>query len=588
MAQVNINMKKVNEKWSPILDKMGVNESSKRAWMAEYAEYHQLTENVGYANLGNISGMGAVVSPVASQTPGQTGFGTGSVTGLTGSGYGNGGATGSGDYGQQLLPVAMKVAAHTIGLDLVSVKPSAGPVIDLMYVDYRYDDGAVNSDDYNPMYFKIDTNDNGVSISQLNAEIKAILTANGIRETTDGLTGRIFFTFAANPDALVNRAAGVVGVDPTIEPENKEGVIEFVGFSRIDGKPMFKTYRTTNAAPQGQWKFSKTKNTFGECETVVNAFELANSGASFIDDASEYQLGFGSAGLVSVELVSVLEDHLPAFTTNGLRHGMPRQVDENTYPGIIAPNVTTKRVQVGTVEVSSALKVTEIEDIKAQTGIDIVQKLESVLVNELSQTISKEIVSKIFQLGEENRKSAPGYATGTTKFDFDADAYFASGLAPGGETSQSAQRKLITKMKTASFYISQEGRVGPATFAVTNGNLAAVLTEGANYTIQPAQSSENGSGQMYPVGTVNGITVYVDPYMKYDDDRIVLGRKNNPDEPGVIFVPYLMAQSINLISEATFAPRMLLRSRYAVTEVGFHPQKQYMSIRVTDTNGYLS
>ena len=26
---------------------------------------------------------------------------------------------------------------------------------------------------------------------------------------------------------------------------------------------------------------------------------------------------------------------------------------------------------------------------------------------------------------------------------------------------------------------------------------------------------------------------------KYDDNRIVLGRKNNPDQPGIIFVPYL-------------------------------------------------
>jgi hypothetical protein len=232
MAQVNINMKKVNEKWSPILDKMGINESSKRAWMAEYAEYHQLTENVGYANLGNISGMGAVVSPIPSQTPGQTGFGTGTVTGLTGSGYGNGGATGSGDYGQQLLPVAMKVAAQTIGLDLVSVKPSAGPVIDLMYVDYRYDDGPLNSDDYNPMVFKIDTKDGSAALDQLISEIKAVLTAQGIRETTDGLTGRVFFTFAEN--AAYTRAAGVVGLDPTIEPENKEGVIEFLGFFHKD------------------------------------------------------------------------------------------------------------------------------------------------------------------------------------------------------------------------------------------------------------------------------------------------------------------------------------------------------------------
>ena len=49
-----------------------------------------------------------------------------------------------------------------------------------------------------------------------------------------------------------------------------------------------------------------------------------------------------------------------------------------------------------------------------------------------------------------------------------------------------------------------------------------------------------------------------------------------------------MAQSVNLISEATFAPRMLLRSRYAVTEIGFFPQKQYMTIQVIDGQNRLA
>ncbi len=76
--------------------------------------------------------------------------------------------------------------------------------------------------------------------------------------------------------------------------------------------------------------------------------------------------------------------------------------------------------------------------------------------------------------------------------------------------------------------------------------------------------------------------------MKYNDNRVVLGRKNNPDQPGIIFVPYLMAQSISVISEATFAPRMLLRSRYAVTEVGWFPQKQFLTIKVADAAGLLN
>jgi len=49
-----------------------------------------------------------------------------------------------------------------------------------------------------------------------------------------------------------------------------------------------------------------------------------------------------------------------------------------------------------------------------------------------------------------------------------------------------------------------------------------------------------------------------------------------------------MAQSISIISEATFAPRMLLRSRYAVTEVGWFPQKQFMTIKVADAKSLLN
>ena len=216
--------------------------------------------------------------------------------------------------------------------------------------------------------------------------------------------------------------------------------------------------------------------------------------------------------------------------------------------------------------------------------MDIVQKMESILVNELSQTISKQIVAKIFEMGELNRASAPVRGTGTI---FDLDTSYAGG-AVGGETTHAVQRKLITKIMHASNYIATEGRVGPAQFVVTNGGLAAALADISGYTLNPTRSSINGSGQLYPVGSIGDIDIYVDPYMKYNDNRIAVGRKNNPDQPGVIFVPYLMAQSISLISEATFAPRMLLRSRYAITEVGWFPQKQYMTLHIKDEIGLLN
>jgi hypothetical protein len=577
---ININKQKVLSKWSPILEKMGVSDPTRRDWMSEYAEYHQISENVGYSNLSNLSGMGGVVSPQPSGIPGQAGYGTG----VAGGQYGQNGVIGSGDIGQQLLPVAMKVAAQTIGLDLVHVKPTAGPVIDLMYVDYRYDDGAANSDEYNPIVFKLDSTDNGVTVDKVIAAIKVAIAGVGVTELRGGLSARVFFNLPAGNGRL---AGGVTAI--TVEPENKEGVIEFLGFSRIDGLPMFKAFRATNAAAQGVWRFNAAKNTFGETEQVKTAFSLSLGTAGTAGAVlAANTLSFGTAGVASVSLVSALEDHLPGFVKNGGKHAMPREMDETTYPGVIAPNVTTKRVTVGTISVSSALKITEIEDIKAQTGIDIVQKLQGVLVNELSQTISREIVDKVFAMGDMNRKSAPKVGgTGASMFDFDVDAYLGSN-APGGETSASVQRKLVTKIKNASNFIAQEGRVGPASYIVTNGTLAAALTEGSSWTLQPEQSSSTGQGQLYPMGKVANMTVYVDPYMNYNDSRILVGRKNTADQPGVVFVPYLMAQNIQLISEATFAPRMLLRSRYAVTEVGHFPQKQYMTIHVTDTKNILA
>ena len=116
MSHIRIDKSKALKKWAPVLENMGVSGDDKLDWMSEYAEFHSINENA-YVNA-TLSGMGQVQSPQPSIYAGSTlnaaAFGAG----------GNNGNVGSGDLGQNLLPVAMKIAAQTIGLDLVSVKPS--------------------------------------------------------------------------------------------------------------------------------------------------------------------------------------------------------------------------------------------------------------------------------------------------------------------------------------------------------------------------------------------------------------------------------------------------------------------------------
>jgi len=459
MAQIRIDQKKAVNKWSPVLENMGVT-GDRVEWMSEMAEYHSINENA-YANA-NIAGMGGVISAQPSSFPGQT---------LAG------GSVGSGDVGQNLLPVAMKIAAQTIGLDLVAVKPSPGPKIDLVYIDFQYDDTRDQNDE-RPQVFKL----NFTELSTVQTNIRAFMATNGIFESTGGLqNGRIFAEL--NASSLIS---GLVVTDSAIA-NNKVGSVEFLGFSRIDGFPIFKAYRQANVASTGGFIFDQTKNTFNPTQSMT---------------AQITQVGTASVSNVTLSLVSALEDHIPGFSANWKAdtgfagsYPMDRDMDDSRYAGVIGPKISTKTVAIGTIEVSSSLRRTEIEDIKANTGMDIVQKMESVLVNELSQTISKQIVAKIFEMGDLNRSTAPIKSAGLTVFDLNTN-YAATGL--GGETTHAVQRKLITKIAHASNYIATEGRVGPAQYLVTNGGLAAAIQDIAGYTINPVKSKLNGQGQLYP------------------------------------------------------------------------------------------
>ena len=158
-----VDKAKAEKKWSPILEALHVSDPEKRSWMAEYAELHQLNENVSYATLGNIQGMGAARAAQPSTIPGQV--------------WGGGDTLGSGDVGQNLLPISMKIAAQTIGLDLVAVKPAASPKIDLLFVDFRYDDPNQDEAGDRPLVFKLASTNAATVKANLYVELALLLSS---------------------------------------------------------------------------------------------------------------------------------------------------------------------------------------------------------------------------------------------------------------------------------------------------------------------------------------------------------------------------------------------------------------------------
>lgn len=482
-----INEAEVRSTWSPIIEEAtGITESNKLAWMSEYCHNHKLYEDANIMSLApnmNLAGMGQVSYPDSA----------------SGANTGGDGSTGSGDKAPTLLPLAMQVAAQTIGLDLVPVQPMSGPMGLLSYLDYTYEGGRV---------------DNSVAPTYVKASGDNIAIGN------DGAT-------PANDFA------------------------ELVGTSRIDG---INIYRITEAG--------ETEAASG---TVADLFT--------VDD-----------GDVNVELVKAMEDHIPGFTGNtdadGNAKPFSREQGESTSDKLMGLSLFSKSVAAETFQVAAAVTREQVQDLK-QFGVDAVSQVESVLTNELTQSINDYILKSMRTLAGTNTTDNP--FLGTTINLEPTSTY-------GGETRGEAHRRILTNILAAANFIANKGRRGAGNFAVVDAKVASALQGVAGFVPNPMANTFNQvAGAIYPVGSVAGINVYTDPRLPFDGGylgdsagvhRVLVGRKGDGNSAGIVFMPYLMAESVQTIAEGTMAPKVAVKSRFALVEAGFHPETQYVEFKV--------
>jgi len=478
-----INEAEIRDTWSPIIESAtGITDASKLAWMSEYCHNHKLYEDANIMSLSpgmNIGGMGAVSFP--------SGFGASPAT------------KGSGDKAPTLLPLAMQVAAQTIGLDLVPVVPMAGPMGLLSYLDFVYEGGRLSGSTVAPTYIKCSDTD------------------------------------------LESDQAGTADF----------GILfDFVGTSRIDGKSIYKVTGTLTGGKSVQ--------------------EAANAAQA-------------SGAAQTVELVKALEDHIAGFVGNADESPYDRATGESTPEKLMGLSLFSKSVEAKTYQVAAAVTREQVQDLK-QFGVDAVAQVEAVLVNELTQTINDLIINKIGTLGDSNITKA--VAAGEIPAGALTVKLVAASAFTGGQTEGSEHRKVLTGILSAANLIANRGRRGAGNFAIVGPQVATVLQSVAGFVPNPfANTISQSAGAIYPVGSVAGIQVYTNPKWKWSNNNVYVGRKGDGNGPGLVFMPYLMAESVQTIAEGTMAPKIAVKSRFALVEAGFHPETQYVSFTVTKLDG---
>ena len=567
-----LNEAKIHETWSPIIESQtGIKDRDMLKWLSKYCHYHTLNESAAYATLGATPGMGGVA--------------TGTTLGSGSSGFYTG-TTGSGDKFPSLLPLAIQVAAKTIGFEIVNVIPMSGPAGVLTYLDYVYAGGTI-----------------GGAVTPDVIEINAGTTTGGDDTYVVGTT---YWGLSATGNDT-NLAGNVAK-------------LTYVGKSRISGFPIFRVIAMYTATGTGAGLAASTT------VTIANVFDGGAYITKTVSSAPSVEQDDQSLVIAaSATLVNALENHVHGFSGAGATDAddwsgdsvqaaekyepMNRGTGESTYYRVMGLKAYTKFVEATTYQVAASITTEQIQDLNRQYGIDVVAMVENALVNEISQSINKHILSRAFALGWSNNYEFWQVMGETMNFSLDAtspateDVTYTgkagTGLeievnalylvnATGFENLSTIQRRVVSKILASGNIIASRGRRGPANFVVTNAHIATALADVAQFTFAPMANTINqNNGSLYPIGTLAGMTVYVDPNMEWTDTRVLVGRKGTDEEPGLKFMPYLMAEPIQTISEGTMSPKIAVKSRYALVEAGQLPQTMYYTFFVALDGGTL-
>jgi hypothetical protein len=508
-----------------------------------------------------------------------------------GAGIGNTGADfhnpayvrGSGDIPMSTLTMALEVAAMTIGFELVPVIPMTGPWAMLSYMDFPYAGGKLGKINETWADGKGDGDQNKPIYIKVNAEY-----TDKEKAALDKLTpaDRAAVTIEVRADGAASSGAPYILTG------------EYIGLSRIDGNVIFKV----GSATHGDDNVSiSTVLRAGEADVTIGDTHLSTSVR------------------LRPELVTSAADHIQGFVNffDGSDEPMTRAQNETGTGNRIGARMFTKMVQARAYEATGGVTRQQLQDMPLY-GVDVIGKVLEHIQNEISQGINNRILDRVFKLGVTNAvnqrkyqnvnlnlylasersasKAVKDFAAAPKYLGIDDKPHAADmGVVKNATQNTAAenlhthQRRIASRVLAAANLIAQVSRRGRAQWVVTNATIVTALQDAANYVVAPMTNTltQDGSQSLYFAGSIAGLNVYCDPYMKWDDNRVCVGRKSNGNDPGVIFMPYILADTVQVVAEGTFAPVLLCNSRYAIVDAGFYPEQSYYTFMVEAEDGML-
>jgi hypothetical protein len=232
----------------------------------------------------------------------------------------------------------------------------------------------------------------------------------------------------------------------------------------------------------------------------------------------------------------------------------------------------TSFIETSPRRVSSISDKEAMQDVQALHGVDPSSMLSSVLENEMEQGIEKEILTVMRSEADRNWREE------WTKFQTLANRWF--GYEPKmtwQERDGSLSRILVI---TANLMLSKT-RTGGIPFVIVNGAVGMWI-QGLPEFISAESPDAHRSGGAYLIGNLIGrIEVIVDPYLTFNDTKIVMGIKPSEITNARIFMlenPDAELTSLETY-EGSLKVKNTLTKRYGIKTI---PSKNYLTINLAE------
>jgi len=181
-------------------------------------------------------------------------------------------------------------------------------------------------------------------------------------------------------------------------------------------------------------------------------------------------------------------------------------------------------------KVSSVISKEQNESILMTIGVDTSSTMENVLKNEFKQGVIKDLINEYSSLGKRSFSEIKNKSQRIISRFFPNYVFYKY----TGESEMDKIKGIIQLISLGSNMIGTRSRMGKGDFLICNSQVASYIQDGDFFVPDMSGGLQIATDLYKYIGNIHSsIDVFVDPFARFDDNYIIIGKRTIERQSGV-------------------------------------------------------